>query len=89
MMRRESHIERAVCKRAEKLGWWALKFKVIGRAGYPDRMFLRAGKLIFVEFKAPGKKPRALQNWVFRKLHEAGFAVYVIDSEIGVERIFR
>ena len=53
----------------------------------PDRLvLLPGGRLGFVELKAPGKKPRALQETRHRLLRRLGFKVYVID---GIEQIDR
>jgi hypothetical protein len=33
--------------------------------GQPDRMFIKNGKVLFIEFKAPNKMPTALQyKWL-------------------------
>ena len=51
----------------------------------PDRLvLLPSGRMAFVELKAPGKKPRALQLARHRLLRRLGFQVYVID---GIEQI--
>jgi len=48
----------------------------------PDRIVLLPdGKVGFVEVKAPGKKPRALQVVRHEKLRELGFKVFVLDGE--------
>ena len=60
---RESVIERKVCEFAEKqLDCLVRKFVSPGNRGVPDRMFVFPhGTVAFIEFKAPGKKPTALQ----------------------------
>ena len=53
----------------------------------PDRLLLLPeGKMMFVEVKAPKKKPRALQLKRHGELRRLGFDVYVLDgeSQIGV-----
>ena len=43
-------------------------------------------RIVFVEFKAPGKKPTKLQAHTHEKLRKQGYEVYVIDSiEAGAE----
>jgi hypothetical protein len=70
----------------EKKCWnWAYtKFAIgtikLGTAGLPDRMFLRRGKVIFIEFKAEGKKARALQRLAHQQLEALGFAVHTVDD---------
>ncbi len=78
---KEAEIEKKVCQYAKLLGWWPLKLRVIGVAGVPDRMFLApGGRVFFIEFKAPGKKTRALQNVIIKKLIEMGFHVFIVDN---------
>jgi len=85
---RESKIEREFKKQAEHAGWWCLKLKVIGHAGFPDRLLLKEpGRVKFVELKATDKKPRPLQKWVIKNLKKRGFDVYVIDSIEDITRV--
>jgi len=42
---------------------------------------LPGGCMAFVEVKAPGKKPRALQTSRHALLRRLGFRVYVLDNE--------
>ncbi len=58
----EKQIEQKLVKRVKGLGGIALKLNPIGMDGIPDRLILLPkGIAFFVETKAPGKKPRALQ----------------------------
>lgn len=59
---RESTIERAVCAYAKAKGCLCMKLAGPNQKGQPDRMFIYRGKVLFVEFKAPGKLPTALQE---------------------------
>ena len=53
--------------------------------GLPDRMCLFPGsKIIFVELKTTGKKPRRIQAYIHNKLRDLGFRVEVIDSVKGI-----
>ena len=82
---RESEIESRLRTEAKKMGGMAVKFVSPGLDGVPDRIVLLPGrKIAFVELKAPGKKPRPLQEKRMRQLKCLGFPVYVID---GVEQI--
>lgn len=82
---RESKIERQLAVAVKKMGGMAVKFVSPGLNGVPDRIVLLPGrKIAFVELKAQGKKPRALQEKRKRQLEALGFPVYVID---GVEQI--
>ena len=78
---REQRIERQLVRQVSKLGGLALKFVSPGMAGVPDRLLLfPGGKAVFVETKAPGKKPRPLQLHRHEQLRALGFRVYVIDE---------
>lgn len=83
----ERFIERKVTDYAvKKLGWLSRKLQWIGRHGAPDRVFIRLGKLIFIEFKQFKKKPTEHQALEHERLRGAGMDVYVIDSiEAGIE----
>ena len=55
--------------------------------GLPDRMCLFQGhKIIFVELKTTGRKPRRIQAYMHKKLRALGFRVEVIDTVEGVEQ---
>lgn len=85
---RESDIEKKVCDRAKSLGWITPKFKSPMNRGVPDRIFMRGRpgengvtpQLVYVEFKAPGKKPTEQQALVHKQYREMGFPVWVIDD---------
>jgi phosphoglycolate phosphatase-like HAD superfamily hydrolase len=63
------------------MGGRAVKFVCPGFVGMPDRLvLLPQGRVAFVEVKAPGKKPRALQKARHGMLRDLGFKVYVLDS---------
>ena len=76
----EAQIEDKVSRFAKDLGWLCFKFSSPAHRGVPDRILLRAGKVFFIEFKAPGKTPTLLQKRIHKILQSAGFEVYVIDS---------
>ena len=83
---RESAIEKAVTAHAKKLGWMSIKMAMPGHRGIPDRMYLRRRVAVFVEFKAPGKKPTALQMKWLHELRAEGFAVTWVDNaQAGLE----
>ena len=54
--------------------------------GLPDRMCLfKPGKIVFVELKTTGQKPRKIQISVHKMLINLGFRVEVIDTIEGVK----
>ncbi len=85
---REKEIELRLVKAVKKMGGRAVKFTSIGFDGMPDRLvLLPGGKCGFVEVKAPGKKPRALQLVRHEMLRALGFKVYVLDAREQIEEI--
>lgn len=77
----EKTIENAVCRYAAKYGIVAEKFTSPGKRSVPDRLMLvPGGKVFFIEFKAPGKKPTELQLSDHKKRRAMGFTVLVIDD---------
>ena len=50
----EKSIEKSVCDFAATLGWLRFKFVSPNNRAVPDDVFFRAGRTVFVEFKAPG-----------------------------------
>jgi len=77
---RESKIESKVCKYAQSKGWLVFKFVSPGNTGVPDRLFLKDGKAVFVEFKAPSKKISDQQNYVINKIRSQNFLVIILDN---------
>lgn len=85
----EKEIEKKVCKFAEENGWLQYKFVSTNMRGVPDRVFFKAGMCFFIEFKAPGKKPTALQIHHMGKLKAAGFLTFVVDNVEAGKKIIR
>ena len=78
---RERDIEGKLAKTVRQLGGMCPKLVCPGFDGMPDRlMLLPGGRIAFVEVKAPGRKPRPLQEKRHMQLRELGFPVYVLDD---------
>jgi hypothetical protein len=77
---RESLIERKCKAWAKTQGWLGFKFTSPSHAGVPDALFIRAGSVVFVEFKAPAQEPRPLQQHVINIMRQHGATVLVIDN---------
>jgi len=87
---KESDIEKLLVQRVKEHGGLSLKLACTGQAGTPDRLIIGAyGLVAFVEVKAPGKKPRKLQEKRIQELKRLGCKVYVIDDYEGVENIMK
>ena len=82
----EKTIESALVQAVRRRGGLALKFVSPGLNGVPDRLILMpGGRMAFVELKAPGKKPRPLQEHRFEQLRRLGFSVFVVDDMNQIE----
>lgn len=77
---RESLIEKNATKWAKDNGWLSYKFTSPGCMSVPDRIYMKEGRIIFVEFKAPGKQPSKLQGRTIERMRNAGCTVLVIDD---------
>lgn len=86
MARPEKKVDAAFVKALAKLGLGLRTIKLTtlgmyGQAGWPDRMVLcPGGKAVFVELKAPGKVPTALQFERLDQLHALGFRATWSDN---------
>lgn len=82
----ESTLEKRLCRRVAALGGMAEKFTSPGRRSVPDRLVtLPGGITIYVEMKAPGKKPTPLQLKDHERRRALGCDVRVIDSVEAVD----
>ena len=84
----EREIEAQCVKWAKANGWLSYKFVSPSNRGVPDRMFLRNGKTVFVEFKRPGGKVSTLQQRQIDKLNAYDFKVFVVTSWEGFKIAF-
>lgn len=78
---RESKLEqwfRDYCKSQEVL---CLKFVAPGTPGVPDRICIFNGKTLFVELKAEGKKPSAMQEAIHKLFRKYGLTVHWCDNK--------
>ena len=82
----EKVIERKLVEACKKNGALCIKLLTYQFIGLPDRMCLFPhGKIVFVELKSTGQKPRKIQNVVHKKLEQMGFHVFVIDRVEDIE----
>lgn len=87
---RERDIEAYLRDRVKAVGGWAPKWVSPGNSGVPDRIvFLPGGRIVFVELKATGEKPRPLQLVQHKRLRELGQDVRVIDSREQVDDLIQ
>lgn len=77
----ERDVEARFVRCADRRRGWAVKLVSPGNAGMPDRLAVMPdGTMRLVELKAPGKRPRPLQERMFARLAAKGHPVEVIDS---------
>lgn len=82
----EKDVERRLVELVKINNGMCIKLLCDQLTGLPDRMCLFPGhKIIFVELKTTGQKPRRIQVYVHNKLRALGFRVEVIDTIKGVE----
>lgn len=84
----EAKVQDAVVRYARSVGCKAYKFESPGNSGVPDFLFshINSGPF-FMEFKAPGAKPRPLQEIRQSEMADAGCVVFgcVSSVQIGKE----
>lgn len=85
----EANIELTVVSRAEKGGWWQRKMKWLGRDGAQDRIFIKDGRVVFMEFKDRGKAELApgLQKNNRKAMQDHGAECHVVDTIVEGCRI--
>lgn len=72
--------------RVKELGGMCEKFTSPSKRSVPDRIVtLPGGKIIFVELKAPGKKPTEKQKHDHEKRMALGCDVRIIDTPEGAK----
>lgn len=87
---REKQVEQKLVKAVKDRGGMCPKLISPGTDGMPDRLVLLPGAHIgFVEVKAPGKKPRPLQERRHKELRDFGFQVFVLDDPEQIPDILK
>lgn len=84
----EKVIERKLVERCKQIGGLCIKLLTYQFTGLPDRMcLLPRGRIIFVEIKTTGEKPRKIQVVVHNMIRQLGFRVEVIDCVKQIDDI--
>lgn len=77
----EKVVERKLVELVKMNGGMCIKLLCDQLIGLPDRMCLFPGhKMVFVELKTTGRKPKRIQAYMHNKLRALGFRVEVIDT---------
>ena len=85
---KENIIEKTVCEYAKKNDWLVYKFSSPSNKGVPDRIFIKEGLILFIEFKASKAKPTKLQQKVINHLKDENCNVFVIDNIDKGKKLF-
>lgn len=84
----EKLIERRLVELVKLNGGMCIKLLCNHIIGLPDRLCLFPGsRMVFVELKTTGQKPKKIQVYVHNKIKALGFEVIVIDSINGVNQL--
>lgn len=87
---REKQIEKKLVKAVKEEGGMCPKLVSPGTDGMPDRLImLPKARIGFVEVKAPGAKPRPLQERRHKQLRDLGFYVSVLDDPAQIPCILK
>lgn len=89
-MLKETDIEKRLVSEVEKRGGECLKYFNPAKIGYPDRICLLPGGVLFwVEVKAPNKIPRNIQLIRMDRLVSLGQSVHVVDTFDAVDQLMK
>lgn len=83
----ESKVESRSTDVAKVNGWWSRKFKTPTNRGAPDRIFVKEGRVVFIEYKRVGKVPTPLQRQVAAEMLDHDAEVWWTDSVRGTKSI--
>jgi hypothetical protein len=87
-MTKESDIEKYLVKRVKDVGGQIRKAQWVGHVGAPDRRVMLPNRMpIWIELKAPGKKPEPHQIREHNRMRRLGELVEVIDSYEAVDNL--
>jgi hypothetical protein len=87
-MTKESDIEKYLVKRVKDVGGQIRKAQWVGHVGAPDRRVMLPNRMpIWIELKAPGKKPEPHQVREHNRMRRLGELVEVIDSYEAVDNL--
>ena len=83
----EKAVERKLVELVKANGGMCIKMLCDQLIGLPDRLCLFPNhKIVFVELKTTGQKPKRIQVYMHKKLRALGFRVEIIDTIKGVEQ---
>lgn len=84
---KERNLETLLTQKIKNMGGLCWKFVSPGIVGVPDRICILDGRVVFVEVKTTGRKPRPNQQRRIQQLRDQGIPVFVVDGMSGVEEV--
>lgn len=85
----ESDLESDISDFAKIRGWFECKFISPALRGVTDRLFIRRGRVIFLEVKKLGEEPTPQQLFRHREMRSFGAEVFWVDNLEDARRILR
>ncbi|MDJ0905388.1 MAG: hypothetical protein QNI96_05170 [Woeseiaceae bacterium] len=82
----EKDLERYLVRQCKKHGVLCYKFSSPARRGVPDRVLIHNGTVLFLELKAPGKKPTQLQRHHLNLIDDEDVPAVWTDCKEGVDQ---
>lgn len=79
-MSKEALLESKVVSHCKRNGILCYKFCSPSNRGVPDRVLVKAGRVLFLELKALSNRPSALQFRTLEKLREQGVVATWCDN---------
>lgn len=92
---REREVEKYLVDSMRDIGGHCFKFESPGRAGVADRICIfpsekqGCARVVFVELKAPGKRPRALQMVFAKMINDVGGEYEYLSTRTEVDDFIR
>lgn len=77
----ESKFEQKISRKLETKGWLSVKLIQTSKNGIPDRMYLRAGQMFFIEFKSSIGRLSEVQKYRIKELRSKGFHCFVMKEK--------
>lgn len=76
----ESEIQSQLIAKYESLGYFVVKLITTNKAGIPDLMLIKDGRVSFIEVKAPGQHRNVLQKHRAHELQSYGCNVRCVTA---------
>lgn len=77
----ESRLKEIITKKLTKEGWLVISLIQTSFNGIPDKMVIRQGRVVFLEFKRPGINTMdPVQEYRREQFQAAGVEVYLVND---------